>query len=107
VDKLILVTESVRVNDGRGERPRRRPRTLYADSKYDMPLNRFYIAKAYYHRSKTAAEEEAGKAHALRREDVRQGQVIGREVQRVDQIIQEGGDEIREATDPVHGASYI
>jgi transposase len=36
--------ESVSVTAGRG-RPRRRPRTLYADSKYDMPLNRFYLAK--------------------------------------------------------------
>ena len=41
--KLIPLMESVRVT-GEG-RPRRRPRTLYADTKYDMPLNRFYLAK--------------------------------------------------------------
>jgi transposase len=44
--KLIPMMESVRVNNGRRRgRPRRRPRTIYADSKYDMPLNRFYLAK--------------------------------------------------------------
>ena len=35
--------ESIRVT-GRG-RPKRRPRTLYADTKYDLPLNRFYLAR--------------------------------------------------------------
>jgi transposase len=44
--RLITVMESVRVKNGRRRgRPRRRPRTLYADSKYDMPLNRFYLAR--------------------------------------------------------------
>jgi hypothetical protein len=39
----------------------------------------------------------------LRCEDLRQGQIVGGEVQRVDQKIQEGGDQIREATNRLHG----
>jgi transposase len=41
--KLIPLMESFRVT-GKG-RPKRRPRAFYADTKYDMPLNRFYLAK--------------------------------------------------------------
>jgi transposase len=42
--KLIPVMESINVkHDGRRGRPRRRPRILYADTKYNMPLNKFYL----------------------------------------------------------------
>lgn len=43
--KLIPIVESISVkHDGkRGGRPRKRPRVLYADTKYNMPLNRFYL----------------------------------------------------------------
>ena len=41
--RLIPLLESVSI-ETRG-RPRRRPETLYADTSYDMPLNRFYLAK--------------------------------------------------------------
>jgi transposase len=37
--------ESVSIRTGRRGRPKRRPGTLYADTKYDMPLNRFYLAR--------------------------------------------------------------
>jgi putative transposase len=40
--KLIPVMESISIKHGRG-RPRKRPKTLYADTKYNMPLNRFYL----------------------------------------------------------------
>ncbi len=40
--KLIPVMESIHICHGKG-RPRKRPRTLYADTKYSMPLNRFYL----------------------------------------------------------------
>jgi transposase len=40
--KLIPVMESISVKQGRG-RPRRRPKVLYADTKYNMPLNKFYL----------------------------------------------------------------
>ncbi len=40
--KLIPIMESIRISHGKG-RPRKRPRTLYADTKYNMPLNRFYL----------------------------------------------------------------
>ena len=40
--KLIPIMESISVKHGRGW-PRKRPKTLYADTKYDMPLNRFYL----------------------------------------------------------------
>jgi transposase len=40
--KLIPVMESISVKHGRG-RPRRRPKVLYADTKYNMPLNKFYL----------------------------------------------------------------
>ncbi len=40
--KLIPIIESISVKGERG-RPRKRPRTLFADTKYDMPLNRFYL----------------------------------------------------------------
>jgi len=34
--------ESISVRHGRG-RPRKRPRILYADTTYNMPLNKFYL----------------------------------------------------------------
>lgn len=41
--RLIPVMESISVkHDGRG-RPRKRPKVLYADTKYNMPLNKFYL----------------------------------------------------------------
>src|SRR5437016_6796096 len=40
--KLIPMMESISIKHGRG-RPRKRPRVLYADTKYNMPLNRFYL----------------------------------------------------------------
>ena len=36
------MVESISIKHGRG-RPRKRPRVLYADTKYNMPLNRFYL----------------------------------------------------------------
>ena len=35
--------ESINVRGKRGGRPRKRPRVLYADTKYNMPLNKFYL----------------------------------------------------------------
>jgi transposase len=41
--KLIPIMESISIrHDGRG-RPRKRPKVLYADTNYNMPLNRFYL----------------------------------------------------------------
>jgi transposase len=40
--KLIPIMESIHISHGKG-RPKKRPRTLYADTKYNMPLNRFYL----------------------------------------------------------------
>lgn len=40
--RLIPIMESISIRHGRG-RPRKRPRALYADTKYNMPLNRFYL----------------------------------------------------------------
>jgi transposase len=40
--KLIPVMESISVKHERG-RPRKRPRILYADTKYNIPLNKFYL----------------------------------------------------------------
>lgn len=40
--RLIPVMESISVRHGKG-RPRRKPKVLYADTKYNMPLNRFYL----------------------------------------------------------------
>jgi transposase len=40
--RLIPVMESISVKHGIG-RPRRRPKVLYADTKYNMPLNKFYL----------------------------------------------------------------
>lgn len=40
--KLIPIMESIDIRHGRG-RPRKKPRVLYADTKYNMPLNRFYL----------------------------------------------------------------
>lgn len=45
--RLIPMMESIGVAAGRGGRPRSRPRTLYADTKYDMPLNRFYLSRKH------------------------------------------------------------
>jgi transposase len=41
--RLIPLMESIGIRTGGGGRPRKRPRTLYADTKYNMPLNRFYL----------------------------------------------------------------
>lgn len=37
--------ESISIETGR--RPRRRPKTVYADTKYATPLNRFYLDKKH------------------------------------------------------------
>jgi transposase len=42
--KLIPVMESISIKHGKG-RPRKRPKTLYADTKYNMPLNRFWLGR--------------------------------------------------------------
>lgn len=42
--KLIPIMRSISVRHGRRRgRPRKRPKVLYADTKYNMPLNRFYL----------------------------------------------------------------
>lgn len=42
--KLIPVMESISIKpEGTRGRPRKRPKVLYADTKYNMPLNRFYL----------------------------------------------------------------
>jgi hypothetical protein len=41
--KLIPVMESISVKHGRGRPRRRRPKVPYADTKYNMPLNKFYL----------------------------------------------------------------
>jgi len=42
--KLIPIIESISIKpEGRKGRPRRRPKVLYADTKYNMPLNTFYL----------------------------------------------------------------
>ncbi len=40
--KLVPLMESISIRHGAG-RPRKRPGTVYADTKYAMPLNRFYL----------------------------------------------------------------
>jgi hypothetical protein len=42
---LIPLMESISIETGR--RPRKRPSTVYADTKYAMPLNRFYLDKKH------------------------------------------------------------
>ncbi len=42
--KLIPLMESITIKTTRG-RPRKRPETVYADTKYATPLNRFYLSK--------------------------------------------------------------
>jgi transposase len=41
--KLISLINSISIRTG--HRPRRRPRTVYADTKYATPLNRMYLDK--------------------------------------------------------------
>lgn len=41
--RLIPLMESIRIRPGKRGRPRKRAEVLYADTKYDMPLNRFYL----------------------------------------------------------------
>ncbi|MEM4312393.1 MAG: hypothetical protein QXX95_08400 [Nitrososphaerales archaeon] len=43
--KLIPVMESISIKYGRRGRPRKRPQVLYADTKYNMPINRFYLKR--------------------------------------------------------------
>lgn len=40
--KLISLMESIRIRDGRG-RPKKNPKQVFADTKYNMALNRFYL----------------------------------------------------------------
>jgi hypothetical protein len=44
--KLIPLIESISIETT--TRPRKRPKTIYADTKYAMPLNRFYLDKKNY-----------------------------------------------------------
>jgi transposase len=43
--KLIPMMESISIkhDDGRRGRPRKRPRVIYADTRYNLPLNVFYL----------------------------------------------------------------
>jgi transposase len=43
--KLIPVMKSISIETG--HRPRRRPKVVYADTKYATPLNRFYLDKKH------------------------------------------------------------
>jgi transposase len=43
--KLIPMMRSISIETG--HRPRRRPKTVYADTKYATPLNRFYLDKKH------------------------------------------------------------
>jgi len=43
--KLIPLMESISIKTGEKGRPRKRPKTVYADTKYGMPLVRFYLDK--------------------------------------------------------------
>jgi len=46
--RLIPLMESISVKPERRKgRPRKRPKTVYADTKYAMPLNRFYLDKKH------------------------------------------------------------
>jgi len=46
--KLIPLMESISIKpEGTQGRPRKRPKTVYADTKYAMPLNRFYLDKKH------------------------------------------------------------
>jgi transposase len=42
--KLIPLMKSIDIKHGRG-RPRKNPKNVFADTKYSMPLNRFYLDK--------------------------------------------------------------
>ena len=44
--KLIPLMESISIRHGTG-RPRKRPGTVYADTKYAMPLNRMWVLGYY------------------------------------------------------------
>jgi hypothetical protein len=41
--KLIPIMESISIKQGKKGKPRKRPKILYADTKYNMPLNIFYL----------------------------------------------------------------
>ena len=43
--RLIPIMDSISIKRGNRGRPRKRPKTVYADTKYDMPLNRFHLDK--------------------------------------------------------------
>ena len=45
--KLIPIMETISIRHGRKGRPRKRPEVLYADTKYDIPLNRFYLDRKH------------------------------------------------------------
>ncbi len=47
--KLIPLIESISIRqpEGKAGRPRKRPKTVYANTKYSMPLNRFYLNKKH------------------------------------------------------------
>jgi hypothetical protein len=104
--KLIPVMESISVKHGRG-RPRRRPKVLYADTKYNMPLNKFYLDDKHVKSQmpdKPGKKKRAGrKTEGVRQESVQSHQVDDRAIQRMDQGVQEGRDEIRQTTTGLHG----
>lgn len=43
--RLIPLMESISIKPEKRGRPRKRPNAVYADTKYSMPLNRFYLSK--------------------------------------------------------------
>lgn len=67
--KLIPLLRSVHIKHGRG-RPRNNPKRVYADTKYSMALNRFYLdkRKIISQIPSTATKKRAGRPRLLDKE---------------------------------------
>jgi len=95
--KLIPLMKSISIETG--HRPRKRPKTVYADTKYATPLNRFYLSRQETRpitdtRPSTEDEEEAWEAKGLRQRDVQWSQVQRGEILRLAQGVQANHNQV-------------
>lgn len=98
--RLIPLLESISIETG--HRPRKRPKTVYADTKYATPLNRFYLDRKHVRSQIPDPPNKKRKRPGRETQALRQGGVPRREVQRgeilrVAEGVQADHDQVREA----------
>lgn len=81
--ELIAMMESIRIEhpEGKRGRPRKRPKRVYADNKYGMHINRFYLQQilsgceeGQLTHTQQGKEETSGKTKTIRQGQLQENQ---------------------------------